>query len=103
VVVLDIPLLVETGRSDVAAVVVVDATEEDQLRRLVDQRGLDPADARARMARQATRADRLARADQVIDNTADLDHLAGEVARVWDWLVVRSNEPPPVDASDPSR
>ena len=103
VVVLDIPLLVETGRSDVAAVVVVDATEEDQLRRLVDQRGLDPADARARMSRQATRADRLARADQVIDNTADLDHLAGEVARVWDWLVVRSNEPPPVDASDPSR
>lgn len=92
VVILDIPLLVETGRHDVAAVVVVDATEADQVARLVASRGLDPADARARMARQATREQRLTRADQVIDNTGDLEQLAGEVERVWDWLVALGNE-----------
>lgn len=100
VVVLDIPLLVETGRSDVAAVLVVDATEEDQLSRLVDQRRLAPADAQARMARQATRAERLARADHVIDNTGDLGHLAAEVDRAWTWLLALSHEPPPADPSD---
>jgi dephospho-CoA kinase len=92
VVVLDIPLLVETGRSDVAAVLVVDATESDQLTRLVDQRGLERADAEARMARQATRAERLARADHVVDNTGDLPHLRAEVDRAWAWLVARSHE-----------
>lgn len=94
VVVLDIPLLVETGRSDVAAVLVVDATEEDQLERLVDQRGLDPEDARARMSRQATRAERLARADLVIDNTGDLEQLVAEVDRAWSWLVALTHQPP---------
>ena len=94
VVVLDIPLLVETGRSDVAAVLVVDATEEDQLDRLVTQRGLDPDDARARMSRQATRAERRARADLVIDNTGDLEHLVAEVDRAWSWLVGLTHEPP---------
>lgn len=92
VVVLDIPLLVETGRSDVAAVLVVDATEDDQMERLVGQRGLDPADARARMSRQATRAQRLARADHVVDNTGDLDQLAAEVERAWAWLLERSHD-----------
>lgn len=92
VVVLDIPLLVETGRSDVAAVLVVDATEADQLSRLVDQRGLERGDAEARMARQATRSERLARADHVVDNTGDLDHLSAEVDRAWEWLVSRSHE-----------
>jgi len=91
VVILDIPLLVETGRSDVAAVLVVDATEADQLSRLVDQRGLARADAEARMARQASRSERLARADHVVDNTGDLDHLTTEVDRAWAWLVARSH------------
>jgi dephospho-CoA kinase len=86
IVVLDVPLLVETGRSDMAAVVVVDTHPETQLQRLVDQRGLDATDASARMARQASREQRLERADQVIDNTADLDHLRRETDRVWSWL-----------------
>jgi dephospho-CoA kinase len=86
IVVLDVPLLVETGRSDLAAVIVVDTDPDLQLQRLVDQRGLDAADATARMARQATRQQRLDRADQVIDNTLDLEHLRRETDRVWSWL-----------------
>ena len=90
VVILDVPLLVETGRSDVEAVVVVDTHEHHQHERLVTQRGLDPADATARMSRQASRADRLNRADLVIDNTGDLDQLEREVERVWQELCARS-------------
>lgn len=86
IVVLDVPLLVETGRTDVAAVIVVDTDPDLQMQRLVQQRGLDAADASARMSRQATRQQRLDRADQVIDNTSDLDHLRSETDRVWAWL-----------------
>jgi len=86
IVVLDVPLLVETGRSDTAAVIVVDTHPDTQMHRLVHQRGLDAADASARMARQATRQERLDRADQVIDNTSDLDRLRAETDRVWAWL-----------------
>jgi dephospho-CoA kinase len=86
IVVLDVPLLVETGRSDVAAVIVVDTDPDLQMQRLVQQRGLEAADASARMSRQATRQERLDRADQVIDNTSDLNHLRSETDRVWAWL-----------------
>ena len=63
VVVLDVPLLVESGRSDLAGLVVVDLDPEVAVARLVAQRGFTEADARARIARQASREDRLARAD----------------------------------------
>jgi dephospho-CoA kinase len=43
-------------------------------------------DVRARMARQATRADRLARADRVIDNSGSPEDLAAEVADAWAWV-----------------
>ena len=91
VVILDVPLLVETGRSDVALVVVVDAHEHHQHERLVTHRGLDPADASARMSRQASRSDRLEWADIVIDNTGDLAYLENEVERAWQEICVRSN------------
>jgi dephospho-CoA kinase len=86
--VLDIPLLVETGRDryPVAAVVVVDAPVEVAVARLVEQRGMDEADARARIATQATREQRLAAADFVIDNSGSLDRLREEVERCWSWM-----------------
>lgn len=87
IVVLDIPLLVESGRDDLAATVVVDVDPDVAVERLVAHRGLDPDDARARQARQAGREERLARADHVIANHGDLDDLAAEVDRCWDWLV----------------
>jgi dephospho-CoA kinase len=75
-VVQDIPLLVETNQqSAFDAVVVVDVPLETQVRRLVDDRGWDEADARARIAAQATREQRLAAATHVIDNTGSIDDL----------------------------
>ena len=77
VVVLDVPLMVESKRGyPVAALVVVDVDPEVAVRRLVDTRGMREADVRARMARQATREERLARADRVVDNSGSVDDLA---------------------------
>lgn len=86
VVVLDVPLLVESGRSDLAALIVVDVDPELAIERLVEHRGFDPADARRRIAAQVDRAERLARADLVIDNSGDLEDLEAEVQRAWEWI-----------------
>ena len=82
VVVQVIPLLVENGLTDFDVVVVVDASLETQLRRLAE-RGMDQADARARIAAQATREQRRAAADAVIDNDGDLSDLQAQVERLW--------------------
>jgi dephospho-CoA kinase len=87
IVVLDIPLLVESGRDDLDLTIVVDCPEELQVQRLVEHRGVERAEALARMARQATRAERLDRADVVVDNSGDLAHLDDEVNRLWDFLI----------------
>lgn len=96
VVVLDIPLLVESGRYTVGGVLVVDVPVEVAIARLVRQRGMDEADARARVARQASREERLARADFVIDNSGDRDSLARQVEAAWAWMCALS----PVPASE---
>jgi dephospho-CoA kinase len=88
VVVLAIPLLAE-GRRDryrLDAVIVVDAPPEVALARLIRERGMAEEEARARMTAQASRQERLAIADVVIDNSSDLAHLAREVDRAWAWL-----------------
>jgi dephospho-CoA kinase len=91
VVVQDVPLLAENGLSDLYdLVVVVDVAPETQLDRLTRLRGMSEADARARMAAQATREQRLAVADVVIDNDVPLDELREAVARVWEGLVRRA-------------
>jgi dephospho-CoA kinase len=83
VVVHDVPLLVESGQSNgYDVVIVVDAPDEVRLARLVHQRGMSPAEAAARLAAQATRAQRLAAADVVIDNSGSLDQLDDAVRRV---------------------
>jgi dephospho-CoA kinase len=82
VVVQVIPLLVENGLTDFDVVVVVDVSLETQLRRLA-QRGMDEADARARIAAQATREQRRAAADVVIDNDGDLAGLRAQAERLW--------------------
>jgi len=83
VVVLDIPLLVETGRSGLDGILVVDTSTDVALDRLVTSRGLRREDAEQRMARQATREQRRAAADLVITNDGTIDELALEVERVW--------------------
>lgn len=83
IVVLDAPLLVESGRDNVAALIVVDCPEDVALDRLVRLRGMDPEDARRRMAAQASRDERRARADIVIDNSGDLGSLEAQVDEAW--------------------
>jgi len=83
VVVHDVPLLVE---NDLARhydlVLVVEAAEPARLARLAE-RGIPPEQARARMAAQASDADRRAAADAVIGNDGTLADLAAEVDAVW--------------------
>lgn len=86
VVVLDIPLLLETGHYRVDGVAVVDCPTELAVRRLVERRGMAEGDVRARMARQATQEERLAGADFVIDNGGPPERLASEVERAWTWI-----------------
>lgn len=86
VVILDVPLLVESGRDDQAGLIVVDVDPEVAVERLVAHRGFSPDDARARMARQASREERLAKADFVIDNSGTLDDLDAQVERAWAWI-----------------
>ena len=74
--------------------IVVDCPEDIAVERLVRDRGFTEADARARMANQASRADRLARASFVIDNSGSREHLDAEVARCWAWLTALPRQPP---------
>jgi dephospho-CoA kinase len=84
VVVHDVPLLAENRRADdFDLVIVIDVPPELQLERLVAQRGMTPDQARARMAAQASREQRLAVADLVIDNSGSLADLDRRVAEVW--------------------
>ncbi len=84
IVVHDVPLLAENRRAgDFDLVIVVDVPPELQVERLVSQRGMTPDQARARMAAQASRPQRLAVADLVIDNSGSLDDLDRRVAGVW--------------------
>lgn len=86
IVVLDVPLLVESGRDDLVAIMVVDVDPEVAVRRLIDQRGFSETDARARMAMQSDRGRRLAAADWVIDNNGDREHLSRQIDQTHRWL-----------------
>lgn len=93
VVVLDVPLLVESGRSDMAAMVVVDLDPDVAVRRLVEHRGFTEEDARARISRQASREDRLAKADRVLDNSGSVDDLLAQVDAAWPWIQAQTPVP----------
>jgi dephospho-CoA kinase len=84
IVVHDVPLLAESrGKAGFDAVIVVDVSPDLQLERLVSRRGMAAEQASARMAAQASREQRLAVADIVIDNSGSLDDLDRRVAEVW--------------------
>ncbi len=84
IVVQDIPLLVETGQgSAFHLVLVVDAPDDLRIARMLEHRGMTREDAASRMAAQASRADRLAAADVVLDNAGTLDGLLSQVDRLW--------------------
>jgi dephospho-CoA kinase len=96
VVVHDVPLLTENGLAPLYdVVVVVDASPATQLDRLVRLRGMSPDEARARMAAQATREQRRAVADHVIDNDGPFEALEPRVRRLWEELTARAAAPAP--------
>ena len=79
-----IPLLVEGGvdRSRTPRVLVVDCPETVQIERVVRRSGLAEAEVRAILAAQASRAERLSAADDVIDNSGAPTALEGQVSRL---------------------
>ncbi|MFZ9629780.1 MAG: dephospho-CoA kinase [Ilumatobacteraceae bacterium] len=85
-VVMDVPLLTENPREGLQGIIVVDVPVEVQVQRLVEGRGFSDDDARARIARQASREQRLASATIVVDNSGSLDDLAPQIDRVWAWV-----------------
>lgn len=111
VVVLDVPLLVESKAYVTAGTIVVDTDPDVAVERLVAHRGFTEDDARARMARQASRADRLAAADFVVPNDGTPEELDARVAECWAWIEsLRGTEAesaavgpvPPGAAADPA-
>nr|MDA8292131.1 dephospho-CoA kinase [Actinomycetota bacterium] len=89
VVVVEIPLLVETGgreRFALDRVLVVEAPEDVAIARLVSSRTLSEQEARARIAAQATPEARRSAADVLIVNDGTRAELESDVARAWAWL-----------------
>lgn len=90
IVVLDVPLLAESGGGEgMDFVVVVDADQDVRVDRVVAERGLDPQQVRARMAVQASSEQREALADVVIKNDGDVDELRAQVDALWAELLDR--------------
>ncbi len=83
IVVLDVPLLVESGRDDLHETIVVDLDEEVAVARAVTHRGMRADDVRARIARQASREERRARATILVDNHGTPEELERRVDEVW--------------------
>ena len=82
--ILMVPLLVESGdyRKRVDRVAVVDCAEATQIARVMNRNGLARAEVERILAAQATRAERLAAADDVIDNDGELAALAPQIERL---------------------
>lgn len=97
VVVLDFPLLGENPRRGLAATIVVDIPVDTAVERLVEQRGMDEADARARITSQISREERLTRATHVVDNSGDREALEAQIDRLWEDL----SSLPPTAADQP--
>lgn len=95
IVVYDVPLLAENGLAKMYdVVIVVDAADEVRIARLAEHRGMAEADAKARIAAQASREDRLAVADIVIPNEGSLEELDARVDEVWSELLERAAQAP---------
>ncbi len=101
VVVLDIPLLTENPRQGLQGKIVVDVPIDVQVDRLVRYRGFTEDDARARIARQASKEDRLRDADFVIDNAGTIEDLDRQIDALWEWLASLGSGGSP--ATSPSR
>ena len=88
IVILEIPLLTKSTKTKylINLVVVVDSDDEVRLERLVTKRKMNVLDARARMASQISRGERLELADYVIENNTSEQDLQREVEKCYTWL-----------------
>ncbi|MBT2512938.1 dephospho-CoA kinase [Arthrobacter sp. ISL-30] len=85
IVVQDIPLLVETGQGRrFHLVLVVDAPDNVRIGRMAEHRGMSRDEAVSRMAAQASREERLAAADVVLDNSGGIDAIRAKVDSLWE-------------------
>jgi len=94
VVILDIPLLIEARAGDIFDyVLVVDASENIQVERLMAERGSSREEAMSRINSQVSREDRLSCADHVIRNEGDLRDLQREVDEAWEAIIAFAEKP----------
>ena len=95
-VILAVPLLIESGsyRSRCDRICVVDCPPELQVARVRSRSGLEEAQIRAIMAAQASRGQRLAAADDIIDNSGSLEHLRLQVAALHARYASLAARPP---------
>lgn len=91
IVVLMVPLLVESGTYPVDAIIVVDCEPDVALRRLTATRGLTEQQVRSRMAAQLTRQERNAHADFIINNSGAPEDLPAKVDAAWQWILERGS------------
>jgi dephospho-CoA kinase len=84
--ILDFPLLAESPRKGLSGVIVVDIDPEIAIERVVRDRGMKASDVRARINKQASRQDRLAIADRVLDNSGTKEDLVRQVDQAWEWI-----------------
>jgi len=92
VVVVDIPLLFESGRdSQFAGVLVVYASPDVQLLRLRERSGLDDDEARARLAAQLPIDEKKVRATWVIDNSGSRSSTRDQVSRWWEEVIAHGS------------
>ena len=86
VVVLDVPLLVESKAYETEGIIVVDTDPELAVQRLVEFRGFNADDARARMKLQATREERRAVAAFIVPNDGTQEELMTKIDECWNWI-----------------
>ena len=93
VVVYVVPLLVE-AKVDYPfdLVATIEAGTETQTRRLVENRGMTPEDAAARISAQASEAERVARADVRIDGSLDMADLEIAVSKLWNQIQILAEQ-----------
>ena len=102
VIVEDIPLLVESGMAPMfPLVIIVNADEDQRVKRLIEHRGFTEEDARARIAAQATEAQRRAVADVWLDNTGSADELVEQARALWHQRILPFEQN--LDAGEPAR
>tara|TARA_B100000929_G_scaffold71604_2_gene54887 strand:- start:1570 stop:2208 length:639 start_codon:yes stop_codon:yes gene_type:complete len=99
-VILEIPLLVESGYRNFDAIVVVDVDTEIAVERLVKHRSFEEEDARKRIEKQVSRDSRTEIADYVIKNNSSIEAFEQEINKCWEWI--ESIERPEIGRELPS-